>query len=66
MKRPKLGIGMGVAFILMGLTALPWALADPTGTTPRGLPLWVLPPMMVAGGAFFVVYSCSSLVRRKR
>ncbi len=57
---------MGVAFILVGLLALPSALSDPMGMSPRGLPLWVLPPLLVGGGAFFVVYSWYLLARARR
>jgi hypothetical protein len=57
---------MGVVFILVGLLGIPLALNDPTGTSPRGLPLWVLPPLLVGGGAFFVVYSWYLLSRGRR
>ncbi len=55
-KRPNVLIGLGVAFLVLSLIALPVLLGDPTGTTGRGLPMWFAIPALAVGGIGFIIY----------
>lgn len=53
-KSPKATIIVGLAFLALGLLALPIALGDPSETTRLGIPLWFVIIGIWAGGLFFV------------
>lgn len=65
-KRPTVAIWLGVAFVVAAVMALPWALDDPSGTSPRGIPNWFLSPFVLFGGVFFIVYGVYWRSRSRR
>lgn len=55
-KQPNVLIGLGVAFLVLGLIALRMFLGDPAGATGRGIPVWFAVPTLGIGGVGFIIY----------
>lgn len=55
-KQPNVLISLGVAFLVLGLIALPILLGDPTGATGRGIPMLFAVPALGVGGVGFIIY----------
>lgn len=55
-------IVFGMLFLIAALVALPFALADPLDTSPRGVPLWLIVVLLIASGLGMFV----SAFRRSR
>ncbi|KEP72754.1 hypothetical protein HR12_40575 [Microbacterium sp. SUBG005] len=55
-QRPAVLIGLGVAFLLVGLLGLALFLGDPMGATGRGIPMWLALPVVWVGGIAFIEY----------
>lgn len=65
-KQPNVLIGLGVAFLLLGLIALPILLGDPTGATGRGIPMMFAVPALGIGGVGFIIYGAYWRSRNRR
>lgn len=65
-QRPTVLIGLGIALVLGGLLGLPLFLADPLGTTGRGIPMWLALPVLWVGGIGFIAYGWYWRVRGRR
>lgn len=65
-QRPTVLIGLGIAFVLGGLLGFPLFLADPLGTTGRGIPMWLALPVLWVGGIGFIAYGWYWRVRGRR
>ncbi|WP_295853234.1 hypothetical protein [uncultured Microbacterium sp.] len=65
-KQPNVLIGLGVAFVILGLIALPMLLGDPVGVTGRGIPMLFAVPALGIGGVGFIIYGAYWRSRSRR
>jgi hypothetical protein len=62
----KAHIGFGIFFLAAGLLILPMVIADPFDVTLRGLPVWILPAVLIPIGVGFLARGIVLALRRRR